>query len=154
AQRIGEIVSAVRATFTEHSGQVNDPLAAHLLQKIDTEPPRSRREWIDLERAVEELHLLSPILARTRKRDVQEHAPERRAKTHKCEWSAEEKRAYCHLLGVEAADAWPDTRMGLGMVTRSRWAASCLPAAIEASHAEHRDESWEESVDVDREDIE
>ena len=53
----------------------------------------------------EDLHLLAPILTRTRKRDVQEHAPTRRSATYVCQWGDSERRAYCALLGIEPAQA-------------------------------------------------
>ena len=134
-KRLEELAKSIRAGFAINADRfeapVSDPLAAQVLQTLKDSPPTHRRQWLELERRIEELHILAPILTRTRKRDVQEHAATRLAVTHHCVWSDEEQRAYCRLLGVDDAQPWPQTSIGLGMVQRYRWGASCLPAALQ-----------------------
>jgi SNF2 family DNA or RNA helicase len=112
-----------------------DPLAAQVIEDLRGEPPQDRRGWVELERRVQELHPLSSILTRSRKRDVQSNAPIRRAKVLKCRWTDGETKLYNQLIGFDAANGWFDRPYSLGTIQRARQAASCLPAALESKAA-------------------
>lgn len=153
-QRLGQVEVDLRSTFAARDGSVPDPMAAHLLEELRSHPPRTLRDWLELEHAAEDLHLLAPILTRTRKRDVQEHAPTRRSATYVCQWGDSERRAYCALLGIDDDSPWPSLGMHLGLVQRARQAASCLPAAIEHAGRPDLAGTWDDTMDFDQEEAE
>lgn len=153
-QTLRQVAEHLRSTFAQRDGRVLDPMAAHMLEELGAHPPKSLRDWLEFEHAAEDLHILAPILTRTRKRDVQEHAPVRRSYVHECQWSESERRAYCELLGIDDDSAWPRTGMHLGLVQRARQAASCLPAAIAAAGAAARPDAWDDMMDFDQEEAE
>ena len=109
-----------------------DPRVGPLIDELRSRPPLDHRGWVDLERRVQELHPLATVLTRTRKRDVKEHAPLRRAFVLKCRWTAEEDEAYQRLVAGSASRGWIREHLSLGQVQRARQAASCLPAALVA----------------------
>lgn len=112
-----------------------DPLAVQVIADMEASPPRDRREWVELERRVHDLHPLARILTRTRKRDVQEKAPTRRAGVVKCRWTDEEDATYQRLVAGSTKLGWIREGLTLGGIQRARQAASCLPAALEARAA-------------------
>ena len=154
ADALPEVARSLRSTFETPGGSIADAMAKHLLDELEHHPPATLREWLDLEHSTEELHLLAPILTRTRKRDVQEHAPPRRAVTHICTWSELERRAYCGLLGIDDDSEWPSVGMHLGLIQRSRQAASCLPAALENANGDDSLENLDDQLDMDEEELE
>jgi superfamily II DNA or RNA helicase len=109
-----------------------DPLAVQVIDDLHSAVPADRRAWVELERRVQELHPLSSIITRTRKRDVQEHAPMRRAKVIRCQWTDEEDDLYQRLVDGSTHRGWFRGPTGLGQIQRARQAASCLPAAAES----------------------
>jgi ATP-dependent helicase HepA len=125
---------------------LSDPVALQVIQELDGSFPRDRREWIDLERRVQELHPLATIVTRTRKRDVQEHAAARRAAVFRCRWTPDEDHVYQRLVKGAASLGWIREELSIGEIQRARQAASCLPAAAEAraeSFASADDEATE-----------
>ena len=108
-----------------------DPLARKVIADIQQHPPKDPRGWIDLERQIQDLHPLATILTRTRKRDVQEHAPTRRAGVFRCQWTEQEDDAYRRLVTGAASHGWIRQRLSFGEIQRARQAASCLPATYE-----------------------
>lgn len=110
---------------------VQDPLARQVITDMQTRPPEDARGWVELERQIQDLHPLATILTRTRKRDVQEHAPTRRAAVFRCQWTQEEDDAYRRLVAGAASHGWIRQRLGFGEIQRARQAASCLPATYE-----------------------
>lgn len=108
-----------------------NPLADHVIADLGS-PPTERRDWVDLERRVQQLHPLASIMTRTRKRDVHERPIVREAKVCPCRWSEEEARLYAMLVGGAGKDGWFRKPATLGQVQRARQAASCLPAAVAA----------------------
>ncbi|MBK8979647.1 MAG: DEAD/DEAH box helicase family protein [Planctomycetes bacterium] len=136
------------------TGPAGDPLAARLLEDLEADPPREPDGWVELERRVEELHFLAPILTRTRKRDVQEHAAIRRANVIRCTWTEDEYRAYAQFTGGKLGrDGWPTEKLGLGGIQRARQAASSLPAALrwwrDGDRGYHGDEAMDFDLDDD-----
>lgn len=113
--------------------ETRDPLALQVIQDLDSPAPRDKRAWVDLERRVQDLHPLSSVLTRTRKRDVQELAVVRRARVFRCQWTPEEDDAYRKLVHGSKKLGWVDQRLSLGQIQRARQAASCLPAAMQTA---------------------
>ncbi len=113
-------------------GDLRDPLALQVIEEMRSEAPQDRRGWMELERRIQDLHPVGTILTRTRKRDVQEHAPVRRARVFHCQWTAEENQAYQELVEGSASYGWIRQKLGFGQIQKARQAASCLPAALEA----------------------
>lgn len=107
-----------------------DPLAIQVIEEIESSPPEDRRAWVELERRIQDLHPLATILTRTRKRDVQEHAPLRRPNVFLCQWTREEDEAYQRLVD-SGSHGWIREQLSFGQIQRARQAASCLPAAAE-----------------------
>ena len=132
-----------------------DPLATLVAKELRGEPPEDRRAWVELERRVQELHPLASILTRSRKRDVQSHAPHRRAEVLMCKWTEQESQVYERLVGQNNQRGWFDRPNNLGTIQRARQAASCLPAALEhrAAKAARDEESSLEETDISPEDI-
>jgi len=120
----------LRAIFSRGDQQIEDPLAAGVVEDLCSPPPTDRRSWVDLERRIQDLHPLSSILTRTRKRDVQETAPLRRAAVFRCQWTEEEDQAYQHLVAGSSSRGWIGERLTLGGIQRARQAASSIHAAI------------------------
>ncbi|MBX9788482.1 MAG: DEAD/DEAH box helicase [Pirellulales bacterium] len=126
-----------------------NPLAAQVIEDMQHDPPSDRREWIELERRVQDLHPLSSIVTRTRKRDVQEHAPTRRPYTFRCRWTKAEDHTYQRLVAGSSQLGWIREKLTLGQIQRARQAASCLPATMEAgSIAGTSDDECVESTDI------
>lgn len=114
----------------QRNGVIRDPLAASIVEELRTIKPPDRRAWIELERRIQDLHPLASILTRTRKREVQEKAPTRRAAVFRCQWTEEEDRAYQALVGGSGRRGWIGQPMTLGQIQRARQAASSIHAAI------------------------
>jgi superfamily II DNA or RNA helicase len=112
-----------------------DPLAMQVIEDLRGTAPPDRRGWVELERRIQELHPLSSILTRSRKRDVQSHAPVRRPSVLRCRWSSQEWEAYDRLLGRTRGNGWLDHPYSLATIQKARQAASCLPAALQARAA-------------------
>ena len=110
-----------------------DPLAAEVIRAVDGPPPLDGKGWVELERRVQDLHPLSSVLTRTRKRDVQEVAAVRAARVFRCQWTAEEGQAYRKLVRGAGDLGWINQPMSIGQIQRARQAASCLPAAVEST---------------------
>jgi SNF2 family DNA or RNA helicase len=148
--RLPEVHSRLRQCFIEGiPTEEQNPIAKQVMVDIESFPPASQREWVDLERRVQELHPLSSIMTRTRKRDVVSNAPKRRATVVECDWTPEESRLYELFVGSHCRDGWFSRRAGLGQVQRARQAASCLPAAIEG-YPDHpgADDEGSETSDI------
>ena len=111
---------------------LRDPLALYVIKEMRSGPPQDRRGWIELERKIQDLHPLASILTRTRKRDVQECAPVRRARVFRCQWTDEEDRAYQELVEGSGSQGWIHRALAFAQIQKARQAASCLPAAWEA----------------------
>ena len=126
----------------------HDPKAVQVIKEIRESPPTDRREWVEIERQIQELHPLGSIVTRTRKRDVVENAPVRRARTCYCDWTAEEDEAYQRLIEGSGSLGWIYQGMGFGQIMRARQAASCLPAAYEAHGFAGSDDEAVELSDI------
>lgn len=109
-----------------------DPIAMQVIADLQSVAPSDRRGWVELERRVQDLHPLATIITRTRKRDVHEHAPVRKAAVFRCNWTSEEDELYQRLVDGSTSHGWFREQMSLGQIQRARQAASCLPAAAEA----------------------
>ena len=133
--RLGEAARRLRETCVDGLlPDLRDPLAEQVVEEIETGGPTSQRTWVELERRVQDLHPLATVLTRTRKRDVQEHAPERVSKVVLCTFTADEERLYDAVVG-SGGHGWYSRRMTIGQIQRARQAASCLPAAVNAHAA-------------------
>lgn len=133
ANRLAEAEDKLRECFlTGLAREDQDPVARQVIEDMAS-VPADRREWVDLERRVTELHPLASIVTRTRKRDVQEKRPQRRATVVECSWTPQEAALYERFIGPGNSQGWFGQRVSLGQIQRARQAASCLPAAIAAS---------------------
>lgn len=124
-----------------------DPIAAQVLADLRSSRPTDCREWVELERRIQELHPLSTIITRTRKRDVQERAPVRKAAVLRCHWTTEEDQLYQRLVDGSTSHGWFKERMSLGQIQRARQAASCLPA-VASSHGLAIETNDDDAVDL------
>jgi len=132
ADEIPQIAAILKQVFAvSANGALADPLARNLLGSLNSTPPESPQEWIDVERRIQELHPLASILTRTKKRDVQEHAAVRRSTVVKCQWSSDERELYDELVGNGCHQGWFNAPLSIGQIQRARQAASCLPATVE-----------------------
>jgi hypothetical protein len=120
-------------TVFARGGSIQDPLAAGVVENLRSQAPTDRRAWVELERRIQDLHPLASILTRTRKREVQENAPTRRAAVFRCQWTEEEDRAYQALVAGSTSRGWIGERLTLGQIQRARQAASSIHAAILSS---------------------
>ena len=123
----------LRAIFGPGGQEIQDPIAAGVVDDLCSDPPTDRRGWVELERRIQDLHPLSSILTRTRKREVQEKAPVRRAAVFRCQWTDEEDQAYQDLVTGSSSRGWIGERLSLGQIQRARQAASSIHAAILSS---------------------
>lgn len=131
------LVEAVFITGTPASRR--DPLALQVIEELRTVAPSGRRAWVELERRIQDLHPLSTVITRTRKRDVQENAPVRKAAVCRCQWTSEENALYQRLVEGSTGHGWFHQEISLGQLQRARQAASCLPAAVAAQGLEVAD---------------
>ena len=95
---------------------------------------------------------MASIVTRTRKRDVQEHAPARRAAVVRCRWTPQEEEIYRRLVTGSVRLDWFNERLSLGQIQRARQAASCLPAAL-AARGFRADDEAAEWTDILSEDV-
>lgn len=139
----------LRALFRGIGGEVDHPLAKRIIEELDAPPPTDSRALVELERRVQELHPLSSVLTRTRKREVQEHAAIRCSKVYRCKWTPEERETYRQLVQEADGHGWFYRAATLGVIQRARQAASCLPAALRSAAAVHRtDDDASELTDI------
>lgn len=148
-ERLGEIADLLKKVFClSPDVNRNDPKALQVINDIHSSPPTSRRDWVELERQIQELHPLGSVVTRTRKRDVVENAPMRRARTCYCDWTPAEDEAYQRLVEGSGPLGWCRSGMSLGQIQRARQAASCLPAAYEAQLTATTDDEAAELSDI------
>ena len=152
-QQLPSIRELLQQVFYQSSPELRDPKAVQVIEEIEKSPPTDRREWVELERQIQELHPLGSIVTRTRKRDVVENAPERRARTVACDWSSMEDEAYQQLVEGSGPLGWFTSGMSFGQITRARQAASCLPAAYEANMTAASGDDADELSDILPEDV-
>jgi hypothetical protein len=149
AARLPEANDILRALFVDGvASELRDPVAMEVISRLDGSPPDDRPAWASLERQVIELHPLNSVITRTKKRDVLEHAPLRRAVVYKCAWTDREERAYQNIVGASGRRGWPTGRLSIGQVQRARQAASCLPAALGMSDLAGNDDDAAEICDI------
>lgn len=148
-EKLGEIDSLLTRVFCSSGDKaLYDPKAVQIIEDIRHSPPSTRREWVELERQIQELHPLGTIVTRTRKRDVVENAPVRRARTCYCDWTSAEDEAYQRLVEGSGRLGWLHRGMGFGQIQRARQAASCLPAAYESQVTNPGDDDAVELTDI------
>ncbi len=148
-ERLGEIAELLRQVFCRSRDvSQQDPKALQVIKDIQDSPPENRRDWVELERQIQELHPLGSIVTRTRKRDVVENAPMRRARTCYCDWTSAEDEAYQRLVDGSGSLGWFKRGMAFGQIQRARQAASCLPAAYEAQVTAASDDDAVELTDI------
>jgi SNF2 family DNA or RNA helicase len=128
-EQLPRAADELRAIFAQ-GDTIEDPLAAGVVGDLLAQAPIDRRAWVELERRIQDLHPLASILTRTRKREVQENAPTRRAAVFRCQWTEEEDRAYQALVAGSTRGGWIGERLTLGQIQRARQAASSIHAAI------------------------
>jgi SNF2 family DNA or RNA helicase len=147
--KLHEIATLLKQVFcSSRNTAQHDPKAIQVIEDIQHAPPSSRREWVELERQIQELHPLGSIVTRTRKRDVVENAPERRARTCCCNWTSAEEQAYQRLVEGSGPLGWIRSGMSFGQIQRARQAASCLPAAFQAHATVTADDEAVELTDI------
>ena len=131
---LGEARDLLRPLFEEGvPPEKRDPVAANVIRDLGGPGPADTPGWVELERRTQDLHPLSSIITRTRKRDVQEFAATRRAPVLTFHLSDEEEAAYRRLVPRASRLDWVGSPMSIGEVQRARQAASCLPAALLAA---------------------
>ena len=129
--RLPDVVARLESCFVEGvAPEEQDPVARQVIADIQSSCPSTKREWVELERRITDLHPLSSLLSRTRKRDVIDKAPVRRAEIVTCEWTPAEEQYYEAFVGGGAKNGWFKKPAGFAQVQRARQAASCLPAAL------------------------
>lgn len=149
AKQLGSISEMLKQVFCSSKDvSQHDPKAVQVIEDIRRSPPKNRREWVELERQIQEIHPLGSIVTRTRKRDVVENAPVRRARTCYCDWTSAEDEAYQRLVDGSGHLGWFRQGMSLGQIQRARQAASCLPAAYEAQITAMSDDDAVEVCDI------
>jgi len=143
------VIDILNETFVEgRRDDAVDPLAKQLIHEIITSPPSLRGDWIGIERRIQDLHPLGTILTRTKKRDVLENAPVRKANAYICDWTSAEDEAYQRLVASSGSRGWPSQRLTFGQIQRARQAASCLPAAYESHVLGKTDDDSTELTDI------
>lgn len=146
---LAKILEILERVFVEGREILSiDPLAQQLIEELKSNLPNSRADWVDLERRIQDLHPLSNILTRTKKRDVLENAPSREAKTVLCQWTPQEADAYQRLVDGVSRRGWPFGPMSFSQIQRSRQAASCLPAAYKCHIVGKNDDDSAELCDI------
>ena len=129
---LGQATELLKRVFLTGPRQMfRDPEAIPVIKEMEAGPPADRRAWVELERRVQDLHPLATIVTRTRKRDVREHAPERRAGVFRCKWTKQEDETYQRLVRGSTTLGWIREKLSFGEIQRARQAASCLAAAVE-----------------------
>jgi superfamily II DNA or RNA helicase len=148
SKQFNEAIQELRDVFIRGTlSPQRDPLAVQAIEEMEAGKPADLRGWVELERRVEDLHPLAPVLTRTRKRDVQEQAPTRRAKVVQCHWTQDEDFTYQQLVQGAGNRGWINEHLSLGQLQRARQAASCLPAAIQR-YSDLAVRSDDESVEI------
>jgi len=150
--RPGEVLARLRAVENTASAVrfINNPLYRELLERIPRIDGSGRRERIELQRDLETLTVFGHVLSRTRKRDVQEHQPERRARVWRChDVSPIEQEFYREVTRIcrEAYERANEQRgASFGIIQRQRQMASCMVAMVDyvrAAQGEPEEESPE-----------
>jgi superfamily II DNA or RNA helicase len=100
--------------------------ATALAKRLSTSD--SYRDRALFERSVRDLHPLSGVFTRTRKRDLTEHFARRTVDRIDVEWRQEERLLYDSIIAA-ARDG--QTRNPFGAVMPARQSASCLPVMVE-----------------------
>ena len=135
-----------------------NPVYQELMERIPNLGDPNRRTRVELQRDVEALSIFGHVLSRTRKRDVQENQPERRARTWSCKnVSLAETDFYAEVTRI-CRDAYEsaDDRRGasFGVIQPQRQMASCMAVMVDYIEA-RRDRMEEEElelIDVDPDD--
>ncbi len=114
---------------------LGNPLYADVLARLVSQTAPSRRERIELQRDLEGLAVFGHVLSRTRKRDVHEEQPERRARVWPCQnVSADESEFYREVTRL-CRDAYGQRNDGrgasFGIIQAQRQMASCMVAMTE-----------------------
>ncbi len=111
---------------------------ASLLARLDPVALRDRRALVDLQRDISELSLTSQVLSRTRKIEVLRDRPVRQATAYRVELTPAERRAYEAVakitLLLNPSQGWGAV---MAAMTAVRYAASCLPAALNHLRAKY-----------------
>ena len=150
-ERLPDIVGQLRQCFVKNiANDEQDPIARQVIADIQANEPKIKRDWVELERRITDLHPLSSLLSRTRKRDVIDNAPTRRAEIITCHWTAAEEQQYESFVGKGVRNGWFKKSAGFAQISRARRAASCLPAAISAEPLPVKidDDNASESIDI------
>ena len=114
---------------------LNNPLYPDVVQRLQSPSKLARRERIALQRDLESLTVFGHVLSRTRKQDVYEQQPERRARVWRCpDVSVAEAEFYNAVTDLcrSAYDSRQDGRgASLGIIQAQRQMASCMVAMID-----------------------
>lgn len=114
---------------------LGNPIYQELVERLPTLGEPSRRERIELQRDVESLSVFGHVLSRTRKRDVHERQPERRARVRRFRnVSCAEREFYAEVTRLcrEAYERADDRRgASFGIIQPQRQMASCMVAMVD-----------------------
>ncbi len=150
AERLAEAATRIRKSLGLFpGGGTRDPLVAEVLRILEREPPSEPDQWLDLERLLEQTHVLSHLFTRSKKRDVYEHSPERKGGWVHVRWTEEEHRAYAILAGFDPSTPIEQQAFGLGRIQRARQAASSVHGTLLYKRQEHLIDSEDELSDLE-----
>ena len=140
------------ARTRERSRFERNPYYQDLLIKLDQCRPERRDQLVEIQRDLSHINLLSHILTRTRKREVNEARPQRTPRVIPVRFTAAEFAFYERI--TDECIAWYE-RKGVSWAARfaalslQRQMASCLPAFLR----HNRDPRWESDLGPVDEDL-
>ncbi len=114
--------------FTEN------PLYKEVVARLGGQERLTRQARVELQRDLEGLSVFGHVLSRTRRRDVNEEQPKRRARVWPCEPSPDEVEFYAEVTRIcrEAYGMRGDRRgASFGIIQPQRQMASCMPATVD-----------------------
>ncbi len=131
-----------------------NPLYRESLELLERDDELTRRELLDLQENLANLNVLTPIMNRTRKREVYPDAAKREARVVRVDFQPEEQSVYDRLSEF-CFDRYlrfhGDFAARFALITLQRQLASCLQAALEhyaeLVGAESGDDGIDENLD-------
>ena len=112
---------------------VENPLYKEVVARLGAQERLTRQARVELQRDLEGLTVFGHVLSRTRRRDVNEKQPERRARVWHCHGSSDEVAFYAEVTRIcrEAYGMRRDGRgASFGIIQAQRQMASCMSATV------------------------
>ena len=134
---------------------LENPLYREVVARLSEEKDLTRQTRIELQRDLEGLSVFGHVLSRTRRRDVNEKQPQRRARVWPCPGSPDEVEFYAEVTRIcrEAYGRRHDGRgASFGIIQTQRQMASCMPATVDYIRDRIREMPTEDAefADVDQ----